>query len=515
MWNEKGETLEGPAIEREILSWKLAAEDQNLSAAAKKLPKAQRAQLPANERLARRQAAHIIFSVPANGKSDVQRLRQSVDASLQETIGTAGFRYVYTIHTEHSTRPHAHVIVKAASEPFRQNGRQATRQLRLGPRELDAMRQVFTRHCHQQGLNVTATRREDRAELRAAILAGGAPLRENMNLHQAMRQTRQGRNFERSAPDWYKKHGFAYERRRLAAVSSPTGNSSVAPVTVSIEPAKPARQGFLSALFRRSATEQRSADSSGSSQAAPEKPIRRAGFFRNFVNYRKGAERAAATAQLTSDPADARIKAHFVATHRDPIAAFERFKALARELQTRGRGLGLAIWAANNHSIAFGEPTGAIGPGLTRSDVAEIIASRRHQQLPQPSNSARAALDPVFQAERAAVREAMHRARSEQRARTVAPRVARSLTRLAGRIETETPTDPGRNDRANAIRRIAEAALIEKKRGRDGNTDPHHLVENESKRAQLYKDLDGQIRRRDQARGRRGSDRDRDDGRAR
>jgi hypothetical protein len=121
--------------------------------------------------------------------------------------------------------------------------------------------------------------REDRAEFRAAILAGRAPLRENMNLHQAMRQTRQVRNFERSAPDWYKEHGFAYERRRLAAARSPKrDNSSVAPVTVSTEPAKPARQGFLSALFRRSATEQRSAHSSGSSQAAPEKPLRRAGF---------------------------------------------------------------------------------------------------------------------------------------------------------------------------------------------------------------------------------------------
>ena len=178
------------------------------------------------------------------------------------------------------------------------------------------------------------------------------------------------------------------------------------------------------------------------------------------------------------------------------MAAFESFKALARELHTRGRGLGLAIWAANNHSIAFGDPTGAIGPGLKRSDVTETIAPIRHQQLPEPS-SARAVLDPVFQAERAAVREAIHRARSEQRARTVAPLVARSLTRLAGRIETETPTDPGRKDRAEAIRRIAEAAPIEK-RGRDGNTNPHHLIDNESKRAQLYRDLDEQIRLRDQ-----------------
>jgi hypothetical protein len=53
--------------------------------------------------------------------------------------------------------------------------------------------------------------------LRADILEGRAPLRENMKLHQVMKQTRQGRTFERQAPCRYAEYGFEYERRRLAA----------------------------------------------------------------------------------------------------------------------------------------------------------------------------------------------------------------------------------------------------------------------------------------------------------
>jgi hypothetical protein len=46
-------------------------------------------------------------------------------------VREGGFRYVYTIHTDHSARPHAHIVVKARSEPFQKDGVEKTRQLRL------------------------------------------------------------------------------------------------------------------------------------------------------------------------------------------------------------------------------------------------------------------------------------------------------------------------------------------------------------------------------------------------
>src|SRR6185312_6798311 len=75
---------------------------------------------------------------------------------------------------------------------------------------------------------------------------GRAPLRDNMNLHQAMNQTRQGRTFERRAPHWYAEHGFAYERRRLAAASVEHGAVPTA------EAAPPERSGgLLGRLMKR------------------------------------------------------------------------------------------------------------------------------------------------------------------------------------------------------------------------------------------------------------------------
>ena len=59
---------------------------------------------------------HLIYSVPARSTSDPEKLRAAVRAGLSETFGDAGYRYVFTIHTEHSASPHAHIIVKTTRE---------------------------------------------------------------------------------------------------------------------------------------------------------------------------------------------------------------------------------------------------------------------------------------------------------------------------------------------------------------------------------------------------------------
>jgi Relaxase/Mobilisation nuclease domain len=151
----------------------------------------------AAKRLDKRQAVHMIFSVSSHAQADAERLGRAVSLALGETVREGGFRYVWTIHTDHSARRHAHIVVKARSERFQKDGVEKTRQLRLGPKELDAMRQVFTRHTQERGLNVIATRRQDREHLSADILAGQAPLCDNMKFHQWMKQTRQGRTSAR------------------------------------------------------------------------------------------------------------------------------------------------------------------------------------------------------------------------------------------------------------------------------------------------------------------------------
>ena len=203
MVNEDGRKLHGAEVEAEIRSWDLKSDPENLSPAARSVAARERAAMNDRDRLQRRQAAHLIFSIPAHARADADRLDRAVRTALAETLGEGGFRYVYAIHTDHGSRPHAHIIVKAQSEPFRaSSGATKTRQLRLGPSELEAMRQVLTRHGQAFGLNVVASRREDRAELREEILAGRALLRSNKKLSQMTQQTRQGRAFERQAPCW-------------------------------------------------------------------------------------------------------------------------------------------------------------------------------------------------------------------------------------------------------------------------------------------------------------------------
>src|SRR6266849_1516078 len=106
MINEEGRTLRGAQIGAEIGSWDLKAEADNLAAAARRATPAERRAMPAAERLDKRQAVHMIFSVPSHAKADAERLGRAVDLALGETVREGGFRYVYTVHTDHSARPH-------------------------------------------------------------------------------------------------------------------------------------------------------------------------------------------------------------------------------------------------------------------------------------------------------------------------------------------------------------------------------------------------------------------------
>ena len=147
MENEKGEQLAGKdQVRAEIVSWRLIKDADNLSKAAREATAEERAAMPQKDKLKANQAVHMIFSVPAHAGGTPPRLRAAVSGALRETFGEKGFRYVFAIHTDHSKRPHVHVIVKARSEPV--NGRRAVA-LQIHKAELAALRQVFTRHSQE------------------------------------------------------------------------------------------------------------------------------------------------------------------------------------------------------------------------------------------------------------------------------------------------------------------------------------------------------------------------------
>lgn len=531
MLNEAGHELSGAAIAAEVDSWNLKPDRENLSPAARATFPSERAAMPVNERLHKRQAAHVIFSVPSHTPVDVQRLQQAVSLALRDTVGEGGFRYVSTIHTDHSNRPHAHIIIKATSEPMMVDGREKTKQLRLGPRELEAMRHVFTHHAQEQGIAVVATRREDREHLRAEILAGRAPLREN-DRSSAVHRTRQSRAFERAAPHWYAAYGAEYERRRLAAASAEPIDSARDPAPVT---APQKRRGFLERLgaslgIREARGEESAPDAPADGSKAPLR-----GYFANFRKGRKptapelvedgpkvqggGAatkrrgnfenvdkERGSIDSGVTQnggrEAAEARVSAHFAVTHRDPEQAAERFRAMLRESPK------MALWAAHKHPIAFGEPTGAVRPGLQLGEVRELLPREAQNKSLAPPRR----LDPVLAGEQQRIREQTKRVRAGWAAQRAPTNIGHSLARLAQRIEREMPMDSDAMQRAAYLRKIASGLSAPEAVMRDKGHGRERRIEARKKDPSVaYKQLEEQLQHRDQARGKKKM-RDRNDG---
>jgi hypothetical protein len=311
-------------------------------------------------------------------------------------------------------------------------------------------------------------------------------------------QTRQGRTFERRAPEWYATHGLDYERRRLAAASAEPAASPP------IEDAPAERVGkFLGRLKRRLGLggERIAPDPLGERRTGPS-ARQGSGYFRNFENYRKG-----------SDAAETRVFAHFAATHRDPDHAIEGFRLMLREAPR------LAFWAANKHPIAFGEPTGHAGMGLQAGDFkAAFRAAERRKGNQEPMLKE----DPILAGERRRLREAVARARVQQGGKRIAPTVARSIDGVSVRLTRLAMTKSEGEERAAKIREIARGVLGSKAikpalgsrpdrpddPSKDGRAPQVPPIRDQ---AQRYKMLEDELRRHDGVRAKRRA-RDRDGG---
>jgi hypothetical protein len=383
--NERGELVQGKAdLKAEIASWGLLPDAQNRSAKWRDAGPAERIEMTEAEALGRRQAVHLMFSVPRGAPSQAEALRDAVREAMRASFGEAGYRYLFAIHADEPRRPHAHVILKAASEPIA-GGR--GRQLRLGPRELEVIRARFTEQARERGFEVTCTRRIDRAETRGQILTSKEPLRLNAkqgDLHRGTK-SRQGSIFEAKAPTWYLQHGLGYERRR--------------------------------SLDRDDA------------QHAPPGPLPRTGVFQRLADVVRGALRRSDAptppipAEQARSPALQRLDRHFAATHRRPEAAVESFLQMYREAPR------LAVWAANNHPQAFGETTGVRPTGrVTGRGLKEVMGQQLPAPVPDPRQAAMIAYDTMR------LRRDADHALQQRGARRDGAAVPAGLNRVADRL---------------------------------------------------------------------------------
>ncbi|WP_119419709.1 relaxase/mobilization nuclease domain-containing protein [Desertibaculum subflavum] len=430
--NERGELVQGKAaIQAGIASWDLLPDAQNRSAEWRKAAPTERAEMTQADALARRQAVHLMFSVPRGAPSQAEALRDAVREAMRESFGETGYRYLFAIHTDEPRRPHAHIIVKATSEPIA-GGR--SRQLRLGPRELGVIRARFTEHARERGFDVTCTRRVDRAETRGRILAGKEPLRLNTRPGKLHRQSRQGSIFEAKAPTWYLQHGLGYEQRRLQEHEG--------------EPKAATGAAGPPGLFQRLATAVR-------------------GILR-----RPKTPNPAKPVEQPSSPGLQRLDRHFAETHRSPEAARESFLQMYRESPR------LAVWAANNHPQAFGNPTGVSPTGrVTGRGLREVLDQQQPAATPDPRQAAIIAYDTMR-----VRREADHALQQEGARRDIAA-VPHALMRVADRLEgQERP-----HEHVAELRKLAAATQ-----------DPEQMA-----KAGQYRALDARIRQ-----NRRGRDRD-------
>ncbi len=395
--NERGELVQGKAeIQAEIASWELLTDARNRSAAWRRATPEDRVAMGQAEALAKRQAVHLMFSVPRGAPSQAEALRDAVREAMRESFGEAGYRYFFAIHTDEPRRPHAHIIVKATSEPIA--GCRA-RQLRLNPRELEAIRERLTGHARERGFDVTCTRRVDREETRRNIVVGNEPLRVNLRqgeLH-CQGQSRQGSVFEAKAPNWYLQHGLAYEQRRSE------------PWTGGLTPAnteKPPRPGgllgrltrVLSGAFRR-----QEVPDAREAPKLPDPPV-------------------------SPSPALARLDRHFAEVHQNPTAARDSFLAMYNEAPK------LAVWAANNHPQAFGKTTGAPPTGTVTGRGLRAIVTQ-DALTPEVAANGRPAVETARATRQA--RQAADISREQSRQRRDAAHVPKALLRVADRLASQ------------------------------------------------------------------------------
>jgi ATP-dependent exoDNAse (exonuclease V) alpha subunit len=216
--------------------WNLKANADNLSKAARDAEPAARAGMSEQDRYKARQSGHMILSMPPRCNATQEQVHQAAGEALREIFGPSGVEYLYVVHTDHSARPHAHVVFKATNIDGIQ--------IRVQPDDLRVMREIFAAKATEAGIPLVATAREDRPELAPAIAAGDIPARTGKSYYdiKAENSLKDIHWLSKRAPHFYDRHGAAYQQR-LAGLTEPPANDplqsahDLALATVLSEPA--------------------------------------------------------------------------------------------------------------------------------------------------------------------------------------------------------------------------------------------------------------------------------------
>jgi ATP-dependent exoDNAse (exonuclease V) alpha subunit len=216
--------------------WNLKANADNLSKAARDAEPAARAGMSEQDRYKARQSGHMILSMPPRCNASQEQVHQAAGEALREIFGPSGVEYLYVVHTDHSARPHAHVVFKATNIDGIQ--------IRVQPDDLRVMREIFAAKATEAGIPLVATAREDRPELAPGIAAGEIPARTAKSYYdiKAEHSLKDIHWLSKRAPHFYDRHGAAYQQR-LAGLTEPPANDplqsahDLALATVMSEPA--------------------------------------------------------------------------------------------------------------------------------------------------------------------------------------------------------------------------------------------------------------------------------------
>lgn len=222
LWHDGDRTgrafLDGTLAAMEAIGeWELLADADNLSRKAREADELARSLMPAEDRLHFRQALHGVFSAVLSGPADRRRFEAAVEAAIGEAFVSRGHRVIWAVHEDHPGRVHVHMIVAARQDPASPAVAGKPRRLRSERSTPDELRRLFVEHARRQGLDMTATAREDRSSVRAGIADGSIPLRPPALSPFGARNADMLKRLMLAAPRWSVEHLADYERRRADA----------------------------------------------------------------------------------------------------------------------------------------------------------------------------------------------------------------------------------------------------------------------------------------------------------
>ena len=410
----------------------LTAEGDNLKRSA---PAARAGAAIAARDLRHSVAHHLAFSVGLRDPGEAELAEAACAAAVREVFGAEGYRCLWAMHgaevagakgSRHH-HVHVHMIVKAAHE-F------GGPRLRFGTGGVDVhdLRGIFAATARAAGLAAAATRREDRAEVRAAVAEGRAVLRPHRD---RSRRAGAATALERRAPLWALANQAAMEERRAAARGRAARGDSPWP-------------------------------------RAAAAPAPAAGPF-DWVRRRRRGDRVDRAAGVAGVAA-AELAARLAPIYSAPQAAIESWRTLRAELEARGESGGYADWWLAHRPEAFGEVTMAAWRRSSRGPVAVLAGDRAFRRL------ARAAAAEILAPPPAAVPGPAAAAAAERLTRVAAARrgaaaqaraiadlvkIERSLGRVAAEL-TRDAADDEAVSLGGRVRAAARAAVTAAARSR-------------------------------------------------